>query len=90
MTKRLVPALAVTYFIAMALAVTYPGYVPFNRIHPFVLGMPFALFWQLLWIVGAVLVLAAVFLWESRGGAQERSRRTAAREDGPPATGGGA
>ncbi len=66
MKHRLVPALAIVYFLAMFVALTYPGYVPFNRIHPFVLGMPFSLFWQILWISGAVVVLASVFLWEQR------------------------
>ncbi len=64
MKRRLVPALAVAYYVLMAVAVTYPGYAPFSRIRPFVLGLPFALFWQLLWISGAVLVLTGVFFWE--------------------------
>jgi hypothetical protein len=56
--------LGTAYFLAMVFFVTYPGYVPFDRIRPFVLGMPFSLFWQVLWICGAVLVLAGVFLWD--------------------------
>jgi hypothetical protein len=78
MRKRLVPGLAVVYFVAMAVFLTYPGYVPFNRVRPFVLGMPFTLFWQVLWISGAVLVLAGVFLWE-------RKRRSTTA-DGPTAS----
>ncbi len=66
MKARLVPGFAVLYFIAMAAFLTYPGYVPFNRIRPFVLGMPFTLFWQIAWISGAVLVGSGVFLWERR------------------------
>lgn len=66
MRLRLVPALAVSFFLAMLFFVTYPGYVPFNRIRPFVLGLPFSLFWQVLWIVGSLLVLAAVYRWEQR------------------------
>jgi len=61
---RLIPVLAIVYFIAMLFAVTYPGYVPFNQIRPFVLGLPFSLFWQVLWVCGAVLVLALVYFWE--------------------------
>ena len=65
MRARLVPALGVAYFLAMAFFLTYPGYVPFDKIRPFVLGLPFSLFWQALWICGAVFVLAAVFFWEN-------------------------
>ena len=64
MKDRLVPGLAIVYFIAMLFAVTYPGYVPFNEIRPVVLGMPFTLFWQVLWVCGAVLVLALVYVWQ--------------------------
>lgn len=59
-----VPALTIAYFILMLVAVTYPGYVPFNDIHPFVFGLPFSLFWQVLWICGAILVLTLLYLWE--------------------------
>ncbi len=66
MMRRIVPALAIIYFLAMLVAVTFPGYVPFNRIRPFVLGMPFSLFWQLIWISGAVVVLGGLFIWEKK------------------------
>lgn len=65
MKLRLVPAFGIAYFLAMAFFLTYPGYVPFDRIRPFVLGLPFSLFWQVMWICGAVLVLATVFFWEA-------------------------
>ena len=45
------------YFIAMLIAVTWPGLVPFSRIRPFVLGLPFSLAWIALWIAGSVLVI---------------------------------
>ena len=64
--RYLVPTLAVLYYVVMTIAVTYPGYVPANRITPFVFGMPFSLFWQVLWICGAILVLSGVFFWEER------------------------
>ncbi len=84
MRIRLVPTLAVLYYAAMIFFVTYPGYVPFDRIRPFVLGMPFSMFWQVCWIVGAGLVLGGVFIWE-------KSRRTKADETRPsaPSEGGG-
>jgi hypothetical protein len=77
MRLRLVPSLGAAYFLAMVFFVTYPGYVPFDRIRPFVLGMPFSLFWQVLWICGAVLVLAGVFFWE-----QNRQDRSAQAGNG--------
>jgi hypothetical protein len=83
MRVRLVPALAVTYYVAMLVAVTYPGYVPFDRIRPFVFGMPFSLFWQALWISGCILVLAGLFWWERRRAsapASDAERRGATTE----------
>ncbi|UCF19363.1 MAG: hypothetical protein JSU87_15775 [Gemmatimonadota bacterium] len=62
----LVRAAAIGYFVAMAIAVTYPGYLPFARVRPFILGLPFALFWQVAWICGAVIALAALFFWEKK------------------------
>ncbi|MGD8866600.1 MAG: hypothetical protein PVI01_03205 [Gemmatimonadales bacterium] len=70
MKLRLVPVFGIAYFLAMAIFVTYPGYVPFDRIRPFVLGLPFSLFWQVMWICGAVLVLATVFFWEANARAR--------------------
>jgi hypothetical protein len=42
-----------------AVFLTYPGMVPFNRIRPLVLGLPFVMFWIVLWIV---LVMAGFAL----------------------------
>lgn len=50
--------LAILFFAAYIIFLTYPGMVPFNRVRPFILGMPFNLFWVTLWIV-----LGAVVLW---------------------------
>jgi hypothetical protein len=80
MRIRLIPALAILYYVAMAFFVTYPGYVPFDTIRPFVLGMPFSLFWQIVWIVGAIFVLAGVYLWEKSRDQAAKSAST----DVPP------
>ncbi|MEE9133970.1 MAG: hypothetical protein V3U13_10455 [Gemmatimonadota bacterium] len=77
MRSRLIPTLAVLYYLAMLFFVTYPGYVPFDRIRPFVFGIPFSMFWQVLWICGAIFVLAGVFLWE-------KSRSTEPGDSGDP------
>lgn len=71
MKPRTVATLAVGYFLAMAIALTYPGYLPANRIRPLVFGLPFSLFWQMLWISGSIAVLGLVFAWEKR----RRTRR---------------
>jgi len=76
MRHRLVPTLAVCFYLAMVFFVTYPGYVPFNRIQPFVFGLPFSLFWQVLWITSSIFVLAGVFFWEQR-----RARRAPPADD---------
>jgi len=77
MKPRLVPSLVLAFYLAMLFFVTYPGYVPFNTIDPRVLGLPFSLFWQILWITSSILVLAGLFAWEKR---QSRRRRSGATE----------
>jgi hypothetical protein len=42
---------------------TWPGLTPFNRIEPFVFGLPFIMFWIVLWVLlagGALALLNAV------------------------------
>ena len=46
-----------TYFVLMMVFVTWPGMVPFARVRPLVLGLPFSFFWIALWIAGSVLAL---------------------------------
>ena len=79
MRIRLIPTLAVCFYLAMVFFVTYPGYVPFNHIRPFVLGLPFSLFWQVLWITSSIFVLTGVFVWEKRR-AERRSPPSSERE----------
>ena len=56
---RLRRTLVIAFFLAYAVAVTFPGVVPFNRIFPLVLGLPFVLAWYAGWVVlgGVVLVV---------------------------------
>jgi uncharacterized membrane protein len=75
MRFRLIPTLAVCFYLAMVFFVTYPGYVPFNHIRPFVFGLPFSLFWQVIWITSSIFVLTGVFLWEKRRAAQASGPR---------------
>jgi hypothetical protein len=57
MTLRTARVLTGLYFILMAVAVTWPGMVPFSRIRPMVLGLPFSFFWGAAWVGGALVVL---------------------------------
>ncbi len=81
--KILVRTAAIGYFVLMAVAVTYPGYLPFARIRPFILGLPFALFWQVAWICGAVIALAVLFYWEKKGPKPSRPPAAEAGRDAP-------
>jgi len=54
--RRTANYIAFVYFIAMAIALTFPGITPFNTIRPFVFGVPFVFAWYLMWILGALLV----------------------------------
>jgi hypothetical protein len=58
--KRAVNWVAGIYFVLMAVFVTYPGVWPFNTVRPFVLGLPFAFAWPVLWVVGAGIVFYLV------------------------------
>lgn len=46
-----------TYFVLMLVFVTWPGLVPFARVHPLILGLPFSMAWIGAWIAGSVIVL---------------------------------
>ena len=54
--KRVAHLTAAVYIVLMAVAVTYPGLVPFNTIRPYVLGLPFAFFWPAAWVALSTLV----------------------------------
>ena len=60
MSVRRVRWVTAAFFLAFVLAVTWPGMLPFNRIHPLVLGLPFSMFWIALWVFLSFLVLLLV------------------------------
>lgn len=66
MSAAVARRLAIAFFVLQAVAVTYPGFVPFSRIEPRVLGLPFALVWPTFWIVASGLVLWGLHAVESR------------------------
>ena len=60
MSKRTVRTLAAVFFILNAIAVTWPGLKPFNKVHPLVLGLPFSLAWIASWVLLSMVVLWVV------------------------------
>jgi hypothetical protein len=47
------------------------GGVPFaNRVHPYVLGLPFLLAWIVAWVVITSLVMALIYVLDSRRDAE--------------------
>jgi hypothetical protein len=57
-TERRARRVASAFFVVYALAVTWPVVLPFNRIRPLVLGLPFSMVWVTLWIV-----LGGIVFW---------------------------
>lgn len=72
MSVRFARRLALGFFLAYTIFLTFPGAVPFNRIRPLVLGLPFSLFWVALWVVGAILMLWALDRAETAADATRR------------------
>lgn len=53
---------AVVFFILYLLALSAPGYMPFNRIRPFVFGIPLSFAWVILWVILGWIVLIGLYL----------------------------
>lgn len=66
----------ITFFVVCTVALTYPGFVPFNRTRPLVLGLPFNLAWPLGWIVLCFLVLILLDRVLARGADRESEPNT--------------
>jgi len=79
MSLRTARALTAVYFTAMTVCVTWPGLVPFARIRPLVLGLPFSMGWIAGWVAGSVVVLFLLDRVEAR-----HRDRTAGRAPGRP------
>ena len=55
-------------FFVLLLAFTFPVYSIANRVDPFVMGMPFSLFWIVAWVGFEFIVLLLAYIWEYRKG----------------------
>lgn len=67
-SRRRVYAAAVSFFVVVFLAVTWPVYARFAGIEPRMLGLPLSLAWVVGWVLASFLGLLALYLWEERNG----------------------
>ncbi len=54
------------YFSICALAMVWPGALVANRIEPFVLGLPFFVFWYVAWVFALFVGLAIAYQGEKK------------------------
>jgi hypothetical protein len=54
------------YLVAALVFVTWPGLIPFARIEPLVLGLPFSMAWIAGWVIGVLVVLVLLDRVEKR------------------------
>ena len=66
MSARAARLLVAAFFAVYTVVLTWPGLLPFNRIRPFVLGLPFAFFWASLWVALGIVVLVILHRAEAR------------------------
>ena len=67
---RTVRRLTIVYLVAFLFAVTWPGFLLFNHVHPLILGLPFNLFCIALFIVMGMAVLFLLYRAEDAGDGQ--------------------
>ena len=81
---KLVRAGATIYFLAFLVFVTWPGFIPFNRALPLVLGLPFNMAMIALWVAVGALVLHVLDRSEQRQAAESRGTQSGAGGASPP------
>ncbi|MBI4540049.1 MAG: DUF3311 domain-containing protein [Gemmatimonadetes bacterium] len=75
MSARAARIAALLAFALYGLAVTWPAYLPFNRVRPLILGLPFSMAWICFWIVMGGVVLFVLDRGESRARGEPREPR---------------
>ncbi len=55
------------FTIAMVAVMVFPIYALGNRVEPFVLGLPFSMFWVIAWIAVVFVGLIAFYRYEHGG-----------------------
>ncbi len=71
----------VVFFVLFAVAVTWPGMIPGNRIFPLVLGLPFSMVWIAGWVATSCLVLLVLDRAE-KGARTASAEGEGAQDDG--------
>jgi hypothetical protein len=66
MSLKTARVLTGAYLLLALFFVTWPGLVPFARIEPLVLGLPFSMAWIAGWVAGVVVVLTLLDRVEKR------------------------
>ena len=83
MSLKTARALTVVYLALMTIFVTWPGLLPFARVEPFILGLPFSMAWIAAWVVGSVVVLYLLDRVERRHRSQGEPDRNSAQVRDP-------
>ncbi len=68
MKTRAVRAAVVAFLIVDGVLAMWPGLLPFNRIRPFVLGLPFVMAWLTFLLILVGMALLVMELAERRAG----------------------
>ena len=66
MNRSLIRRLAIGFFLANALAVTWPGVTLFRSAEPLVFGLPLSMAWPVAWILMGWIVLLVLDHSENR------------------------
>ena len=64
--KKIMRRIVAAYVVVFLAATTYPGVTLFNQVEPLVIGLPLNLFMLALLIVIALMLLAALYVSETR------------------------
>ena len=79
MSLKTARAMTAVYLALMTISVTWPGLLPFARIEPLILGLPFSMAWIACWVAGSVVALYLLDRVEQRHRSQGRSEGDPAR-----------
>ena len=71
MSLRWTRGAVAAFFVLYVLAVIWPGILPFNRVEPRILGMPFIMAWH----AGLLALTVVVLYLADRVESRERKRR---------------
>lgn len=81
--RRRVYRAVLAFYLAATAGLVWPVYAAFGGIRPAVLGIPFSLFYVIVWVVASFLVLLGLYLWEGRLEGAGEDPGAAADGDGP-------